>query len=50
MGWIYALFNAKITNAFRGIAIDNLIFPCSSMVEQEAVLAAPDRNIGMISG
>ena len=40
MGWIYALFNAKITNTF----------PCSSMVEQEAVLAAPDRNIGMISG
>lgn len=39
MGWIYALFNAKITN---------IIFRDSSTVEQEAVkIAAPDRNIRM---
>lgn len=41
MGWIYALFNAKITN---------IIFRDSSTVEQEAVLAALDRNIGMKNG
>jgi len=40
MGWIYAILDVKITNTIRD----------SSMVEQEAVLAALDRNVGMKSG
>ncbi len=40
MGWIYATLDDKITSIFRD----------SSMVEQEAVLAALDRNIEMKSG